>query len=139
MRQRRTLVAIIALGGLLISPLAWGCEGTGGQNCRMSNCPMNEQQKAHGCPQSKTSPEHGSLGCAAGQEVGIACCDAPGDLEPATVDSESSRDRGTIPMVVLAEEVELQPPSRPPDLVSEAISSQQHGLGRFTLLSTFLL
>jgi hypothetical protein len=130
---------MIALGGLLISPMAWGCDGAGGQNCRMSNCPMNDQQSAHGCPQSETSPEHSSMGCAAGQEMGIACCDAPGDLEPATVDSESSRDRGTTQLVVLAEQAELQLPVRPPDLVSEAISSQQHELGRFTLLSTFLL
>jgi hypothetical protein len=100
---------------------------------------MPERTEVDGCKESETSSDHGPSSCDAGPEVWIACCDAPVDPEPAKVDSASSSDHGTSPLIILAERVEIEPPSRPPDLISEAISSQQHALGRFTLLSSFLL
>ena len=144
MRRQRTLVTILALGILLVSPMAWGCEGTGMQNCSMSDCPMPDQPAAGGCHEpdgvSGDGPAHdGAPGCDPGPEVWIACCDAPVDQEPAKVDSASAWVHSTVPLIVLAERVEPQARSRPPDLISEAISSQQHELGRFTLLSSFLL
>jgi len=139
MRQRRIIVAILALGILFVSPFAWGCEGTGMQNCSMSDCPMTDEQPADDCHESAAMAEHDSSSCDAEPEMWIACCDAPIDQEPAKVDSASNWDHSTIPLIVLAETVEIQPPSRPPDLISEAISSQQHELGRFILLSSFLL
>lgn len=139
MQQRRSLSAILALGFLLVSPMAWGCEGTSVQNCSMSDCPMTDQHEADGCHDSDSSSVHGSSSCDAGPEVWIACCDAPVDPEPAKVDSASARVHSTVPLIILAERIEVDPPPRPPDLISEAISSQQHELGRFTLLSSFLL
>lgn len=139
MHQQRTAVAIIALGVLFVSPFAWGCEGTGMKNCSMSDCPMTEAPMADDCHDSSAPVEHDSSGCDAEPEVWIACCDAPVDQEPAKVDSASNWDHSTTPLIVLAERIEVQLPARPPDLISEAISSQQHELGRFTLLSSFLL
>lgn len=139
MRKRQTLSAILALGLLFVSPIAWGCEGTGMQDCSMSNCPMPDQQESAGCHEPDSSSDHGSSGCEPGPEVWIGCCQAPVEPEPAKLDSVSFGDHGTTPLVVLAERVEVEPPLRPPDLISEAISSQQHELGRFTLLSSFLL
>jgi len=139
MQRQRILAAIIALGTLLVTPIAWGCEGTDMKSCSMSDCPMMEEQPAEDCHESPASSEHDSSGCEAATEVWIACCDAPIDQEPVKVDSASNWDHSTTPLIVLAERIEVQLPSRPPDLISEAISAQQHELGRFTLLSSFLL
>lgn len=139
MRQRQTLSTILALGILLVSPLAWACEGAGVQDCSMSNCPMPDQQGSVGCHESEASTDHSLSDCGADLEMWIACCEAPVDPEPAKLDAASSSTHGTTPLVVLAEQVEVDPPARPPDLIAEAISSQQHELGRFTFLSSFLL
>lgn len=139
MKQRRAIALTLALGVLLVSPIAWGCEGTGVQDCSMSDCPMTQQQEAEDCHQSAAPIEPDSFACDADPEIWIACCDAPIDQEPAKIDATSSSDHGATPLVILAERLEVQPPTRPPDLASEAISAQQHELGRFTLLSSFLL
>lgn len=119
--------------------MAWGCEGPDMQDCSMSNCPMPDQQESEGCHEPDSSSDHGSSGCDAGPVMWIACCEAPVDPEPGKLDSVSCCDHDTTPLVVLAERVEVEPPLRPPDHIAEAISSQQHELGRFTLLSSFLL
>lgn len=139
MWQQRTLVAILALGALFVSPFAWGCEGTSMKNCRMSDCPMTHESEADDCHDLAAPPEHDTSGCDAEPEVWIACCDAPIDQEPARVESAASLDRGATPLTVLAERVEIQPPWKPPDLISEAVCARQHELGTFTLLSSFLL
>jgi hypothetical protein len=100
---------------------------------------MTDEKPADDCHESAPMAEHGSSSCDAQPELWIACCDAPIDQEPVKVDAASNWDHNTTPLIVLMETVEIQPHSRPPDLISEAISSQQHELGRFTLLSSFLL
>jgi len=139
MRRQRTLATILAFGVLLVSPMAWGCEGTGMQNCSMSDCPMPDPQESDGCHEADASSDLASSGCDASHEIWIACCDAPVDPEPAKVDTASTWVHSTVPLMVLAERVEPQAPSRPPDLIFQAVSSQQHELGRFILLSSFLL
>jgi len=139
MRQRRTLVAVLALGLILVSPFAWGCEGTGMQNCSMSDCPMTDPQPDDDCHQSAPMAEHETSSCDSQPEMWIALCDAPIDQEPVNVDSAPNLDHSATPLIGLAATVEIQPHSRPPDLITEAISSQQHELGRFTLFSSFLL
>jgi len=109
------------------------------QNCSMSGCPMTEESMAEDCHQSAAPAEHTSAACDANPQAWIACCKAPIDQEPAKVDSASNWDHSTTPLIVLVETIKIQHPSRQPDLISEAISSQQHELGRFTLLSSFLL
>ena len=100
---------------------------------------MMEEQPAEDCHESRAPSEHDSSGCEAASEAWIACCDAPVDQELAKVDSASNWDRSATLLIIVAEIVEIRPPSRPPDLIPEAISAQQHELGRFTLLSSFLL
>ena len=139
MQRRQTSVAILALGLLLVSPFAWGCEGTGMQNCSMSDCPMTDPQPVDDCHESVPMAEHESSSCDAQPESWLALCDAPIDQEPVNVDSAPNWDHSTTPLIGLAATVEIQLHSMPPDLISEAISSQQHELGRFTLLSSFLL
>lgn len=139
MRQQKTFATILALGLLVLSPVAWGCEATGMQNCSMSDCPMPDQQELDGCHESEDLTDQALSGCAAVPEAWIACCDAPVDQDPAKVDAATSWYETTTPLIILAERVEPRPPSGPPDLISEIISSRQHELGRFTLLSSFLL
>ena len=109
------------------------------QSCSMSNCPMSAPPEAEGCHGSEVPVESESSDCHAGPELGIACCAAPIDPEPAKVDSQVSSAQTEAPLVVLAKRIEPRPPSKPPDLIAETISSQQYELGRFTLLSSFLL
>lgn len=139
MQRQRSLAAMLALGILLVTPMAWGCQGTGMQNCSMSDCPMTDQRAAEGCHESRASSGHRSSGCDATPTVWIACCGTSARPESARIDSVTSWDHDVLPLTVPAERVQLEPPAAPPDLILEAISSQQHELGRFTLLSSFLL
>jgi hypothetical protein len=139
MRQIRTIATIFALGLLLVSPVAWGCEATGMESCAMSDCPMTDQLEADACHESEALSDQALSGCDAMPEAWIACCDAPVDQDPARVDAAMSWYQTTTPLIILAERVEPRPPSGPPDFISETISSRQHELGRFTLLSSFLL
>ena len=139
MRQQRTFATILALGLLLLPPVAWGCEATGMLNCSMSDCPMPDQLESDGCHESEPVSDHALSGCDATPEAWIACCDAPVDREPAKVASAASWSQATTPLIMLAERIEPRSPSGPPDFISEAISARQHELGRFTLLSSFLL
>ena len=139
MKPRRAIVAIFAFGILFVTPSAWGCEGTDMQNCSMSDCPMVQERPVEGCHESAAPSQPDSSGCDTESASWIACCDAPLDREPAKTGSASIWDQSATPLVVLAERVELQPPARPPDGRSEAVSAQWHELGRYTLLSSFLL
>jgi hypothetical protein len=100
---------------------------------------MNDQSEADDCHDSEGLPDRDSSGCDAGSEVWISCCDAPVDQELAEVDFASPWDHSLTELVLQDEQVHVQPPSRPPDLISQAISTQQHEVGRFTLLSSFLI
>ena len=139
MRQQRTFATILALGLLLLPPVAWGCEATGMLNCSMSDCPMPDQQESDGCHEAEDLLDQGSSGCDAGPEIWTGYCDAPVEQDSARVDSEAYRDQTAAPLIMLAERIEPRSPSGPPDFISEAISARQHDLGRFTLLSSFLL
>jgi len=100
---------------------------------------MTHELEAEDCHESDVPAEDDPSGCDAEPEVWIACCDAPIDQEPAKVDTTTALDHGATPLIILTERVEVQPPSRPPDLISGAISARQHELGRFILLSSYLL
>ena len=139
MLQQRILVAVIALAALCVAPLAWGCEGTGMRDCGMSDCAMAMEPVAGDCHVSDALAEGDSTGCNSQPEMWIACCDAPVDPEPAKFDPGSTRDLGTTPLDLLVEQVEIEPPTGPPDSLAEIISTRQHEQGRFILLSSFLL
>ena len=139
MRQQRTFATILTLGLLLLTPVAWACEGRGMQNCSMSECPMAVQQESDDCHKSEDTSDHSSPSCTAAPEAWIAYCDTAGGPEQARIDSMRSRDHGTTRLIILAERMVPRSPSRPLDFISETVLSQQHELGRFTLHSSFLL
>lgn len=139
MHKKRTISAMLAFGLLFGSPLAWGCEWASMQDCSLSACPMTDHHAAKGCHEAAVTPAEISSACDAQPQASIECCASPAEPEPARMDSQSIWDDNVSPLTVLADAVQQPPPSRPPDLVSNAISSQQHELGRFTLLSSFLL
>jgi hypothetical protein len=139
MRRQRIPLTILALGFLFVTPLVWGCEETGMQNCSMSACPMTDEPVADDCHDSAAPVERNPSDCDAEPDIWISCCDAPADQNPARVDAASIWDLSTTPLALSAEILEIQPPPRPPDWISVAISTQRHELGRFTLLSSFLL
>lgn len=99
---------------------------------------MNEERQTEDCHDSAAPGGQEPPGCDA-PEAWIACCDAPVNREPAKIDAPSLLDESTTPHEVLVGRIELQPPCAPPDLISETLFAQQHELGLFTLLSTFLL
>lgn len=109
-------------------------------NCSMSDCPMDSQKQDIGCHDSTGSREdHGWSSTAAGPQTLIACCDVPVDQEPVQIDAGIAQNHGTTPLMVLAERVDLRPPCKPPDSISQTVSSRQYEMGRCTLLSSFLL
>ncbi len=105
----------------------------------MEYCPMPAPQESDGCHKPETSLDGASSGCGEVGEASLAHCLAPVEQDPANLDAPSLGQQITVRVVTLAERVEIKPPIRPPDRFPDAISSQQHQLGRFTLLSSFLL
>ncbi len=139
MRRRRSISAVFVLLWLLVPPVAWSCESTGMESCGTSYCPMLNPQGAKGCHEPETSIQQGSSGCEEAGEALLAYCLVPVEQDPVHLDSPSLDQQVTVRVVTLAGRVEIKPPIGPPDRVREAISSRQHELGRFTLLSSFLL
>ena len=138
-RHRRSLPVILALGVLLVTPLAWGCEATDVQSCSTSDCPMAALPGMEDCQAPSSSTGHDSPGCSAEPDAAIECCAGSGDREPVRLESTTSLQDGSSPLSMLAERVEARPPSRPPDSIPEDLASRRHGLGRFTLHASLLL
>ena len=137
MVRRRTLVALIGALLLLASPMAWGCDSMDTGDCQMSACPMSGAASSMpGCHEGAgASPDRGSLTPAAS-----ACCQAPVDREPIDVAPVGQLDPST--SLLLAEVVQstVEIPLEPPLVSSDTtIASQGHELGRYTLLSSFLI
>jgi hypothetical protein len=136
MISRRTLAALIGVLLLLASPMAWGCDSVDTGVCQMSACPMSGAGSSMpGCHEGAgTSQDRGSLTPAAG-----ACCQAPIDREP--IDSAPAGQLDLSSSLLLAEVVQSRVEERLEPLVSSdaTIASQGHELGRYTLLSSFLI
>lgn len=130
----------VALLGLLISPMAWGCDGIDMQSCAASGCPMmsagHQTTKCHeGVPEVEVSQRS----CHATPEARVACCETQVDTERLMIGSIASSSFGPTPQSLLSGQVAIGPVPRPPDLAWMALGTRRHELGRFTLLSTFLL
>lgn len=141
MRHLSNILALCSLALVLASPVAWGCEGTGMENCAMAACPMGE---GHGA-REVTAPSHcgqdaaETTDCAVRRAVSVDCCDAPAErplAESAPGNPSVSRHEppsgGTTGLQVEA------PPPLPVDATC-VVRTQQHELGRFTMLSSYLL
>ena len=136
MISRRTLAALIGVLLLLASPMAWGCDSVDTGVCQMSACPMSGAgSSTPGCHEGAgTSKDRGSLTPAAG-----ACCQAPIDREP--IDSAPVGQLDLSSSLLLAEAVQstVEEPLEPLVSSDATIASQGHELGRYTLLSSFLI
>lgn len=117
--------------------MAWGCDSVDTGVCQMSACPMSGAGSSMpGCHEDAgASPDRGSLTPAAS-----ACCQAPVDREP--IDAAPVGQLDLFTSLLLAEVVQstVEIPLEPPLVSSDTtIASQGHELGRYTLLSSFLI
>ena len=139
MSKLRKNTAVVVLGFLCLSPFAWSCEGNETQSCSMSDCPMPGETLVSDCHQSDERADSESAVTDDGHRAWIACCESPIDNAPADFDSSLCWHDHSSFRTHLAGQIETQPPAWAQDSVAQSISSQQHKLGRFTLLSSFLL
>jgi hypothetical protein len=136
MISRRTLVALIGAFLVLASPMAWGCDSMEAGVCQMSACPMSA---AGGSMPGCHEVDGASQDCGSVAPVPSACCQAPLDRRP--IDSAPTGQLDLLSGLFLAE-VELSTVQErlEPLADSEAtIASQRYELGRYTLLSSFLI
>jgi hypothetical protein len=138
-RQPLSLPLVLVLGVLLGSPFAWGCEVMAVPSCSTADCPMAALPGMEGCHAPSSPTGHDASGCSAEPDSGIGCCSGPAHQEPARFESATSSQESSSPLVILAERVAVPAPSRPPDSIPDALFSQRHELGRFTLHASFLL
>ena len=135
MTSRRIIFALAGVLLLLASPAAWGCESSDMASCQMSACPMSAAgSQMPSCHQATgDSPVRGSMGPAAG-----ACCQAPLDREPidSTPVSLLNPTSALAPAGAVAEAAQERPGTQ---AGADTVASQRHGLGRYTLLSSFLI
>lgn len=138
-------IAVLALLALfVVSPIAWACEVSGVAECTMEACPMADPGPEPHCPlgdapmdgMAEKAPATGGHIPPGGPAVN--CCDSTSapdaDATPSQALSVQLRQASTAAGTVLVE--------RPPKLPMEAArihQSQQHEVGRFTILSSFLL
>jgi hypothetical protein len=135
MIRRRILCALVAGLFLVTSPAAWGCETTDVAACQMSACPLSGGSGTAGCHRSAgTAPGADSMGTTAG-----SCCDAPLDRDPIdTVPINHWLPSPTDARIEAGSPVTEE--GLEPLANSDAtVRSQTHELGRYTLLSTFLI
>lgn len=141
MNQRFSLVvSALLLGVLLLPPVLWGCEEAETSDCSMQECPFAGPRVAGGCHEAVESPQEPSV--IEGRSVPGAqfgCCAVPMDPDTGMATSATSRELISTSLTVSIESVAPRQPRLPSDLMARTVASQVHDLGRFTLLSSFLL
>ena len=139
MRNHQKLTAIVVACSFLFTPLAWGCEASGMEDCALSDCAMTVETVTGDCHEMTGSTSAGSKVCDVEPAASIACCDSPADPEPAKFETFSLGNASDSPLAVLDEPLLDRLAAAPPDGIADRIGSRQHALGRFTLLSAYLL
>ena len=135
MRHPLNMIVLFALALLLVSPCAWGCDSSGMKGCDMSERPMSEEQGSSHCEQDDDEP----MDCGGQKTVSVDCCDAPADRSVAEIAPSSvSVSRLDLPTAGTTGIQSEAPPPLPVDATC-VIRTQQHELGRFTMLSSYLL
>jgi len=136
MLSRRTIYVLTGVLLLLSSPVAWGCESTDTSDCQMSACPMSG---AGGSMPDCDAGDGSSRDRRAVAPVPSACCSAPLDREP--IDSAPTAQFDLSSSLPLDEVDSIDPQLWLEPLASSdaTIASQRHELGRYTLLSAFLI
>jgi len=137
MRHLTRLTAILALLALLAPPMASGCGAAGMPNCAMSDCPMSEPDDTpmSGCHSGRED----SRACDVTANARLKCCDTTIGQEPVEATVGSQPDLRGAPLVVEVGVLEPHAPAPPSIAAARVLQSQQHSLGRFTLLSSYLL
>ena len=125
----------MALALLLATPLAWGCDSSAMAGCDMGDCPISDGHGSSSWDQNGDGPS----GCDGQVAVSLDCCDEPADRPLAEeTTAQSSGQRLELPTAEIAQLRSEPPPPLPVDAAC-VICSQEHSLGRFTILSTYLL
>lgn len=137
--HRQTLVAILAFATLLASPIAGGCEAAQVWMCGTSGCPMEAPSVAMACHGGSDIIESTLSGCESERAMSIDCCGSPVDADPATIDLSSSAGQEFMPLALSREALSAADSGRPPDDGLLVVATRLHQVGRFTLLSSFLL
>ncbi len=137
MRHLTRLTAILALLALLAPPMAWGCGASEKLNCAMSDCPMSKPADTpmSGCH----SGQEDSRACDVRANAWLGCCDTTVGQEPVEATLSSQPDLRGAPLVVEVGVLESHAPAPPAIAAARVLQSQLHSLGRFTLLSSYLL
>jgi hypothetical protein len=144
MRDQKAIVATVALGVLLASTGAWGCPNADGQSCTMADCPMAEERPGNDCHdgmQMDESPMAGATiqSCEASSPLWIGCCDSPTSDDPARLETTDFQVGDAQDSGAPVGRIEPPSPTAPPRFAADLLSARDHDVGRYTLLSTFLL
>ncbi len=135
MRNTTYILALLLLGVVLVSPTAWGCESSQMSECSLANCPMNAEQVSPNCQQMNGH----SAGCGSREAISDACCGEPrGEPLAEQAVGQSSNSRVAPPIAAFGE-IGLEPPPLLPADATKVICTKQHEVGRFTILSSYLL
>lgn len=137
-RQRKNLLMLLAFVSLLVSPVFGGCEASGAQECGMSACPMEAPSTSSACHDGASIVDSAFESCD-DKPMSIACGAGPADLAPARIDAPSTAAPASVTLLLLTEIPSGAEPGQPPDESFFAVNSRLHQVGRFTLLSSFLL
>ncbi len=106
----------------------------------MQECPFSGSQIAGGCHEAAESSQDPSV--TDGRSVPGAqfgCCVAPMDPDTGKATSGTVRELISTSLTASIESIVPRRPRPPSDLMVRTVASQVHDLGRFTLLSSFLL
>ena len=134
------LVSVLLLGVLLLPPVLWGCEEAETSDCSMQECPFAGPRVANGCHEAAESSQDPSM--TDGRPVPgtqFGCCVTSMDPDTGKATSGTVRELNPTSLTVSIESVAPRQPRLPSDLMAQTVAAQVHDLGRFTLLSSFLL
>lgn len=141
MTNRETLTAVTGiLLVLMSSPVAWGCDSMEAASCQLSACPMSSaisgaENAVPPCHSgSEGTQDRGSLAPAAS-----ACCQAPVDREPIDSASNGQIDLSSSLLLAEVDVVAVQEKVQKPLDSAATVASQRHELGRYKLLSAYLI
>jgi len=137
MKRSAKVIALLALVALLAPPTAWGCAELGMLDCSKSGCEMSEPNgmKMSDCH----SEQDGSQSCEIEADSWFECCAMSAAQEPVEATGDELSNLRTESMMVEVGESQTAVLPLPTVAASRVLQSQQHALGRFTLLSSYLL
>ena len=139
MRRTCIAIALISFGLILAAPMAWACQSTRASACSMPNCSMPMQTGSADSPTPEADLDQALSGCELANGLWVSSCFFPATNEPARADFQLL-DTVELPFSApLSHSIAEEPPERALFRAFDLVFAYQHELGRFTLLSSFLL